>query len=222
MKKRVTIHLLPVFMLTIFYFCGCAGYKKGYYSWPYSGDIDTVLPSPTTSYEMNRSKVLSFKDCQIYVSLENEIQTSDMTYFLLLPVPESLKDEPQYNQSAPFFYISVAVRPAIDGITLEPRNILLIVNRTNRIVKETRVTTMDGYNYWYYPSDRVRQLPLAQGEKILLDKNKWNYFALYFNGQVPVVDQDIQLDLSEAISLPDGLSIPVIRFKKGRYGKWYG
>ncbi|MFC1883064.1 hypothetical protein ACFL2S_16465 [Thermodesulfobacteriota bacterium] len=192
MKKRVTIHLLPVFMLTIFYFCGCAGYKKGYYSWPYSGDIDTVLPSPTTSYEMNRSKVLNFKD------------------------------EPQYNQSAPFFYISVAVRPAIDGITLEPKKILLIVNRTNRIVKETRVKTMDGYNYWYYDSDQVRQLPLAQGGKILLDKNKWNYFALYFNGQVPVVDQDIQLDLSEAISLPDGLSIPVIRFKKVRYGKWYG
>jgi hypothetical protein len=126
MKKRVTIDLLPVFLLTIFYFCGCAGYKKGYYS------------------------------------------------------------------------------------------------RTNRIVKETRVTTGDGYNYWYYDSDQVRQLPLAQGEKILLDKNKWNYFALYFNGPVPVVDQDIQLDLSEAISLPDGLSIPVIRFKKVRYGKWYG
>jgi hypothetical protein len=223
MKKRVTIHLLPVFLLTIFFFCGCAGYKKGYYSCPYSGDIDTVLHSPTSSYEMNRSKVLNFKNCQIYVSLKNEIQTSDMTYFLLLPVPESLQDEPQYNQSAPFFYISLAVRPEVDGIALDPGKIMLIVDRIKRVVKETRVTAGEGIiNYWYYGSDRVRQLPLAQGGKILLDQDKWNYFAVYFNGQVPFVDQDIQLDLSEAISLPDDLPVPVIRFKKVRYGKWYG
>jgi hypothetical protein len=222
MKKRITVHLLIVFLLAIFCFCGCAGYKKGYYSWPYLGDIDTVSPAPTTSYEMNRSKVLSFNDCQIYVSLKNEIQTSDMTYFLVLPVPESLKDEPQYNQSAPFFYISLAVLPKFDGMAIDPGKILLIVDRIKRVVKETRVTTAENITYWYYGSDKVQKLPLARGGKILLQQNKWNYFAVYFNGQVPFVDQDVRLDLSGAISLPGGLPIPVIQFKKVRYGKWYG
>jgi hypothetical protein len=55
-----------------------------------------------------------------------------------------------------------------------------------------------------------------------MEKNKWNYFAIYFKGQVPDVDQDINLDLANAIILPKGLSIPTILFKKVKYGKWYG
>ena len=221
MKKRIN-SLLIVFLLTISCFLGCAGYKKGYYSLPYLADINTASPAPNTSYEMNRSKVLTFNDCQIYVSLNNEIQTSDMTYFFLLPVPENLKDEPQYNQPSPYFYISLAVRPEVDGMALNPAKILLIVDGIKLAAKQTRATTLENITYWYYGYDEVHKLPLARGGKVLLKLDKWNYFAVYFNGQVPFVDQDVQLNLSGAITFPGGLPIPVIQFKKVRYGKWYG
>lgn len=222
-KKIVVIYCLPLFLLIIFCFCGCAGYKKGYYSWPYTGGAGTFLPSPTTPYEINSSKILSLEDCKIYVSLNNEIQTSDMTYYLLLPVPVSLKDEPQYNQSAPFFYIKLAVNPKIDGVVIQPEKIRLIVDGIKYGIKEIKSAAETNFMiFWYYRSEQVRNLPLAQAENLLLVQDEWNNFAVYFNGSVPVVDRDIQLDLSEAIVLPDGLPLPVIRFKKVRYGQWYG
>ena len=219
MKKSVILYFL--FLLALFWFFGCAGYKRGYYSWPYTSDKDTVIPSPNSPYEMNKSKILGFNDFLIYISLKNEIQTSDMTYFLLLPVPESLEDKPQYDKTMSNFFISLAVWPKIEGMVLEQDKIRLNIDGMPLSVKEARYTSTERINYWYYGNDHVRQLPLVKLGKTLLEKNKWNYFAIYFKGQVPGVDQDIQLDLANAISLPEGLSIPIILFKKVRYGKWY-
>jgi hypothetical protein len=220
MKKRVFLYVM--FLLAFLFFCTCAGYKRGYYSYPYTGDTDIALPSPNSSYEMNKSKILYFKDFMVYISLNNELQTSDMTYFLLLPVPESLEDKAQYDESKPVFFISLAVFPKIDAIVLEPDKVSLIVDGVPLHVKESRYTAMESINYWYYGNDQVKQLPLVRGEKVILEKNKWNYLAIYFKGRVPVVDQDVRLDLADAISLPESFPIPTIRFRKLRYGKWYG
>lgn len=209
-------------LLTFLFFYACAGYKRGYYSYPYTSDADSALPSPTSLYEMNKSKILDLENFMVYISLNNEIQTSDMTYFLLLPVPESLEDKAQYDESKPFFFISLAIFPKIDAIVLEPAKIHLIVDEIPLDVKEFRYTVVQNINYWYYGNDQVKKLPLVREEKIILGINKWNYLAIYFKGQVPVVDQDIRLDLAEAINLPESLSIPTIRFRKVRYGKWYG
>lgn len=220
MKKTITLYFM--FLLVFFCFLGCAGYKRGYYSWPYTSDKDTVLPSPNSPYEMNKTKILSFSDFLVYVSLKNEIQTSDITYFLLLPVPESLEDKPQYDKTMSDFFISLAVWPKIGSMVLEPDKIRLIIDGMPLSVKEARYKATENINYWYYGNDQVRQLPLVKNGETHLGKNKWNYFAIYFKGQVPGVDRDIQLDLTDAITLPEGHTIPIILFKKVKYGKWYG
>jgi len=225
MKEKMIACAMSGLWVALFFIGGCAGLKRGYFSLPYAVTGTPATAPPDTEWERNAAKTLRFQGLDVYVSLNNEIQTSDTQWLVLIPAYIDLKKKALYGEKPMGFHIWLALHPQIGGMSFEPGKIRLIVDGVTRPALETRQYkgpvvshNVPCYSILDYNNEDLRQV---EEKKIYPVTKKYSHFAVYFEGRIPSADQDIRLDISEAILVPGGGSIPVIRFKKSGYTSGY-
>lgn len=196
MRVRACASLLGAVLIAT----GCGTYRSGYISMPYVGETAPSREAAGSGASgWDRLRYISLREVELYINLMNDIETSAPWQGIVL-------------QRTPGQHcILLYLRPAIPGVSVEPRLVSLSVNEVSRAVATVERFVGSTGNR----SEEVTEarIPLAQGQR--------NRFRLCFPGERANPDQNITLDLSRALRHPDNLPFPLIKFKMQRFRHLY-
>lgn len=144
-------------------------------------------------------RYLSLRGVDLYINLMNDVDTTTSAW---IGIGETRVIRMRHC-------IFLRLRPAIAGISLEPKLVSMSVNGVPLAAE-----TADRYFGTGSRSEQVTEarIPLAQ--------DQWNRFQLCFP-EAAAPDQNITLDLSRALRHPDNLPFPLIKFKMQRFTHFY-
>ena len=201
---------------------GCAGYRGGWASVPYTGDRPphpTELPESTRLFDLEEVKVPGMR---LRVSLNNRLRSYDyQVWFVAVPVSGDPRDVLLGDQ---------------DGKT---RVYLSVTPQTARYVMRAAAARLeiDGRVYTPIAARRFGQFDAAGN--IVERGGKWQYvelgpefalpqvgtqysLSLVFDAPVPKAETaKISVDLSQALHDPAQPPLPLIRFQPVRWREGY-
>lgn len=221
MQRR---HLVAVFAaLTLGTFAaGCAGYRGGWASVPYTGDRaphPTDLPESARLFDLEEVKV---PGTRLRVSLNNRLRTYDyQVWFAAVPVSGDPRDVLLGDQdgktrvylsvtpqTAGFVFRGLAAKLEIDGRVHAP----IAARRFGQFDAAGNVVERGGK--WQYV-ELASEFALTQPGTIY-------GLSLVFDVPVPAAETaKISIDLSEALRDPALPPIPLIRFQPVRWREGY-
>lgn len=196
MRARAWATLVGAVLITT----GCSTLRTGYLSMPYVGEVAPNPPAPGMGPEgWDHLRYLSLHGVELYINLMNDVDTTRSAW---IGIGETRVIRMRHC-------ILLRLRPAIAGISFEPKLVSMSVNGI-----PLAAGTADRYFGTGSRSEEVTEarIPLAQGE--------WNRFQLCFP-EAAAPDQKITLDLSRALRHPDNPPFPLIKFKMQYFSHIY-
>lgn len=223
-RRSATIVFLITLSLLTALTSGCAEVRMGYFSRPYLANTKApretahIIPYENTpQFDMQK---ITLPGINLDIDLKNDTQTSDTLWFgieiPMIPVPLDLRSKRRYIPSGETlnrYFIDIDFMPLIEGIKINPYKIKLVNNGQKQeldIIKEIH----------YHDNEKggTEKLETVMPDtEITLSKGVSRIIYLYYFGAHPMPDDDIELDMRDAMRHPKGAEIPLIMFKKTRY-----
>ncbi len=201
---------------------GCAGYRGGWASVPYTGDRPphpTELPESVRRFDLEEVKVPGMR---LRVSLNNRLRTYDyQVWFAVVPVSGDPRDVLVGDQdgrtrvyvgvtpqSAGYVFRGKAAKLEVDGRIYAP----VAVRRFGQFDAAGNIVARGGK--WQY---------VELGPEFALSQPGTSYaLSLVFDVPVPKAESaKISIDLSEALRDPSQPALPLIRFQPVRWREGY-
>ena len=200
--------IIPLILLSILTLSGCAGFRSGFASIPYIGDVEPISEEKFFEF-YDHSLVLPGMELNVYIN--NRIRTRDIGVMLfVVPMYIDLIDEPYYKDTDRF-QISLSIIPKEQGFTFNPFEVTV---------------TVDGQSFKPAATE-LRQGPYNDDIRSVIDKetplkkDKFQAIDMTFDRPVPTTDRTITLNIGRALIHPQHPAIPTIRFKKVRWKQGY-
>lgn len=202
---------------------GCAGFRGGWESVPYVGEVPPAFEPSSSAYDSNNRPELELPGLTLGVSLSNRMRTYDTkVYFFVVPLeidPRSVYTQ-EVGPGKTRVYLRVV--PREEGWIFRPREARLTIGGQTHAAET-------GYEFgmWNDTGERV-----AEG-------GRWDHrdvgseFRLPEAGRTYLLSVDvpvqspspesrgIMLDLSSALLRPGTDALPVIRFAPVRWKEGY-
>lgn len=194
-------------LLSIFAISGCGGFRSGYASIAYIGDVE---PISEENYFEFYDYSLALPSLELNLHINNRIKTRDITVILLIPFTIDLIDKPYYKDTDRF-QISLTIIPKEQDFTFNPSEVTATVDGQTFKPVISRLRTGP------YKDDKSSVIE----KKTPLRKDKFHAIDMTFDRPVPTTDRTITLDIGTALIHPHHPAIPVIRFKKVRWKQGY-
>lgn len=203
--------------------CGCAGFRGGWESVPYVGEMPPKTSEAMTPYETRRLSEIPLPGFTLGVSINNRLRTYDtQVYLFVLP----LSIDPRNVQTQP-------VEPGKTRITLrisDMKNELIFRPRQAKLtVGSLVVQGIGGSEFAMWDSEgrevssggRWDHRPTGD-EAVLSPRERAYLMHIDFPIALPPPEaRDISLDLSGALTSSAFPSIPLIRFVPVRWKEGY-
>jgi len=201
---------------------GCAGYRGGWESIAYLTEPPpqaTARPGRPIVYEPPE---LSAPGIGLRVTIDNTLRTYDtQVYFFVVPLSVNPRDVYWRNVEKGRTRVFLTVTPQAAGFVFHPEAAVLSVG-------EQRFEGVTGYQFSRWDSTgRETQTgswshrPTGPGFE-LAETGRTYYLSIAFDAPVPSPQSpDIVLDVSRALTRPDGPPIPPIRFAPRRWKESY-
>lgn len=190
-----TLPLVVVFIAT-----GCSSIKTGYFSAPFVGEAAPGVEAAASGVgARHQMRHLSLPGLTLYINLMNDVDTSNAPWIGM--GERRVVRSPQC--------ILLDLRPGMAGISLEPKLVSLSINGASHAPQSVRRYIGTGSRFEELTEPR---LALAQ--------DQWTRLGLCFP-EAAAPDQDIALDLSQALRHPDQAPFPPIRFAMRRFRHVY-
>ena len=179
---------------------GCGAYRTGYISMPYVGEAAPSAEPERGARGWDHLRYLTVHGITLYVNLMNDVETSETRTHL-----NNRRFAPGND------CILLYVRPAIAGVSLEPRRISMSVDGAARAV----VGTIQRFLGTGSRSEEVTD------PRVALAQDQWSRFRVCFAGEKADPAQNISLDLNQALRHPEPEPFPLIRFQLRRFRHLY-
>lgn len=202
---------------------GCAGFRGGWQSVPYVGEVPPQLPPAETPAEAQDRSQVALPGLRLGVDLNNRLRTYD-TQVMLFIVPVSIDPRERYMQD---------LRPGITRVTLriEPLmpGFVLQATRARLTVGGRSVAALGASEFaqWGHDGAKVGQGG-RYGDRPLPERFELDGVGLaqIVHLEFPIArpspeSPDIQLDLGEALFNPATPALPLIRFVPVRWKHGY-
>ena len=200
--------IISLILLSIFTLSGCAGFRSGFTSIPYIGDVEPISEEKFFEF-YDHSLVLPGMGLNVYIN--NRIRTRDTGVMLfVVPMYIDIIDKPYYKDTDRF-QISLSIIPKEQGFTFNPFEV---------------TATVDGQSFKPAITE-LRQGPYNDDIRSVIDKetplkkDKFQAIDMTFDCPVPTTDRTITLNIGKALIHPKHPAIPTIRFKKVRWKQGY-
>jgi hypothetical protein len=213
MKPCCSALLLMIFLSV----ASCAGFRSGFESIPYVGDME---PAPTTP----ATKEIQLPGVKLDISLNNTIRTSDVQVVLLVPMSVDPRNKPSFGKTgrltvnlkiiptdSDFVFDPSGAKATVDGHAFNPIIVRLIDWKKWQDCFNSAACDIKDSTFW---SDAI-------DKEIALTKDKNYELYLIFDCPVPTPERDIRLDIGRALLNPRFPDIPTIRFMKVRWRQGY-
>jgi hypothetical protein len=214
--------MLMIFLATT----GCAGYRSGFASIPFVGEVEPTPKTPETSYELGELKQIQLPGVKLHVSLNNMIRTSDLQVMLfVVPMSFDPRDKPHFGETDRLT-VRLTIIPVDSDFVFDPSGVVATVDehafsptttrlddltKWNACLKSPSSSCLDDPTLWSDPVDK----------KIALIKDKYHTLTMIFDCPVPTPERSISLDIGRALLHPRLPNIPTIRFMKIRWKQGY-
>ena len=214
---KVASCLLVVLMLG-----GCAGFRGGWESVPYIGDVaPTALPEAYQGTAVRPP--LELPGLKLEVALDNRLRTYDtQVYFFALPLSADLSNTFDKNNNPQRTRLFVYVTAHEPGIIFRPTQAMLSVGgRQFTGVAASEFGQWDGEGRRVTKGGTWQRRPLG-AEQVLTDTGRRHYLSIDFDTPPPSPEsKDIAVDLSRALIVPGHPALPLIRFAPVRWKQGY-
>ena len=195
----------------------CGGIRRGWYSRPYLEGGRIPEGQPSNFGEYFETLQVSLADLELRLSMNNQVQTSSTEYIgivvPMLPVGMDLKNRDSGTVQPGRHTVDVTLSPQREGHRFAPHRVLLIIDGVP--AKPVEVARMR-----FTAAAREREIWPPSGESLplaLAAKGGGTTFQLVFPVDRPSPDQEIWVDLGEALSSDAGKPGPRIGFRKTRW-----
>jgi hypothetical protein len=200
--------IIPLILLSILTLSGCGGFRSGFASVPYIGDVEPI--SEEKFFEFYDHS-LALPGVKLNVYINNRIRTRDIGVMLfVVPLYIDIIDKPYYKDTDRF-QISLVIIPKEQGFTFNPFEVTATVDGQSF---KPAITELRGGPY----NDDTRSVI---DKETPLKKDKFQKFDMTFDCPVPTTDRTITLNIGNALMHPQLPTIPTIRFKKVRWKQGY-
>lgn len=201
----------------------CAGFKGGWESVPYVGDIPPALPESRTPFEARQRSQLQFPGITLGVGINNQTRTHDTQVVLFaLPVSIDLRTVPTQPVEPGTTRVSLRVSGTGGDFVLRFRLARLTVAG-----KSVAASGAYEFGMWDSVGNRVgsggtyAHRPLGDSHA-LIEAARTHLLSIDFPVTTPPPSEaGIALDLSEALRAPAKPVIPLIRFHPSRWKEGY-
>lgn len=107
----------------------CAGFRGGWESVPYVGEVPPAFPEVETAYEAQRRMELTFPGLTLGVGLGNRLRTYDtQVYLFVLPLSVDPRRVPTPGVAPDTTRVSLRVTPEVAGYQFDPQRARLTVD----------------------------------------------------------------------------------------------
>lgn len=210
------------YLLALLMLGGCAGFRGGWESVPYIGDVaPTALPDAVQSTAVRLP--LELPGLTLEVALDNRLRVYDtQVYFFALPLSADLNNTFDKNNNPQRTRLFVYVTAHEPGVIFRPTQAVLIVSGR----RFTGVAASE-FGQWNGEGRRVteggtwQRRPVGP-ERVLTNTGHRNYLSIDFETPPPSPEsKDITVDLSRALIVPGHPALPLIRFAPVRWKQGY-
>lgn len=222
MEMRIVNRWLPSVVLFCIGVAGCAGFRGGWESIPYVGEIAPQLTPSETAFEAQQRLILQFPGLELGVSLSNRQRTYDTKLYFGLPLsfdPRSVNLQPAAPGKTRAHLRIIAEE---GGVAFRPREARLAINR-----EHFRGETGFEFGMWSDSGERVstggRWHHRDVGDEfILMEPGRAYLLSIDFPVPAPSPESPgITLDLAAALVRPGRPALPLIRFVPVRWKEGY-
>ena len=199
----------------------CGGIRRGWYSRPYLEGGRIPEGQPSTFGEYFETLQVTLPGIELRLSMNNQVQTSSTEYIgivvPMLPVGLDLKTRDSGTVQPGRHTVDITLSPQQEGHRFAPHQVLLVIDGVP--AKPTEAARMHSTlagreRELWPPAGGSLPLPLAA-------KGGGTTFQLVFPVERPSPDQEIWVDLGEALSSAAGKPGPRIGFRKTRWSNPY-
>lgn len=202
---------------------GCAGFRGGWESVPYIGDVPPDPQKYRTPYEAATRSELPFPGVTVGVGLNNQLRTHDtQVYFFVLPLSVNPRDVHTQTDDTTKTRVTLRVSPKAPGFVFRPRLARLTVEGKT-------VQGAIGFEFGQWDAERRKVTSGGKwgfrevGDEFPLGDGGTSY-SLSIDFPIALPDPKspgIELDLSDALRAPEQPPLPVIRFQPARWKEGY-
>jgi len=202
-----------IFITTLLFLSACTAFEKGIESRISEKTINGQQQTSSLDIkERNREcvEILNLPGISLEFELQNRITTHDSVWLLIIPIHWT-NGRVDYSRNKKGKYkLRMSVTFNEKGYTFDYRMVKLYVDGKTFSPIDLR-------------SWETIQDDIDNGKSIISfdDHLGRKVFYLSFDIKTPFPDQDIKLDLSEALINNNFPSIPVIQFKEHKWSRWY-
>lgn len=199
---------IPLILLSILTISGCGGFRSGFASVPYIGDVEPIAEEKFFEF-YDYSLILP--GMKLDVAINNRIRTRDIAVMLfVVPIAIDVIDRPYYTNTDRF-QISLSIIPKEQGFTFNPMEVKVTVDG------QSFKPALTEFRGGPYKSD----LRSVIEKEISLTKDTFHAIDMTFDRPVPTTDRTITLNIGNALMHPHHPAIPTIRFKQVRWKQGY-
>lgn len=193
----------------------CAGYRGGWESIPYIGDMPRAPSVSRTSYEAERRSELLLPGLKIRIDLHNRIQDNHYQIYAVVPVSKDSKEARASLVKPDRVSLRLEVRE--EGYVFRPR--LVVLGVAGKTVSALAGFESGRWDLAGRKGGLWEAKPIAEAYPLSVGIY---YLDVDFELPVPAPQTpDITLDLSRALQAPGKPTIPVIRFLPARWEQGY-
>jgi len=215
--------LFLVWTLVLVGAAGCAGYRGGWESVAYIGDVPPTPAGDAAPSNSARPSNLDVPGLQMTVGIDNQLRTYD-THVYLFALPLSIDPRKVYpkNHEPGKTRVYVTVTPSETGFVFRPEEAVLHI-------ADRRIAGAAGFEFgmWDREGKAVKEggtwehRPVGR-EFVLSEPGRRYYLSIDFITPVPSPESpDIAIDLSRALVSKQRPPVPLIRFAPVRWKEGY-
>ena len=202
----------------------CAGYRGGWESVPYVGDVPpALLPEASTPHESYKRSELQFPGLTLGLGINNQVRTYDtQVYLFVVPLGVDPRNVPTQRVDAGMTRINLRIKVQDARWVLRPG-----LARFRVAGKTVAAKAAFEWGRWDAQGHRVKTggewRYRATGDEASLDEPDRTYLlVLDFPVDAPSPEsRELSLDLSEALVGAGRPPLPLIRFIPARWKEGY-
>jgi hypothetical protein len=215
--------IIPLILASILTLSGCGGFRSGFASVPYIGDVEPI--SEEKFFEFYDYS-LALPGIKLFADINNRIRTRDIAVMLfVVPISIDLINKPYYKDTDRM-KITLKIIPTEPGFDFKPSEVTAAVDGQSLNPAITYLQdTEKRVEFWKSSDGRTLsdydKLSSVIDKEMPLIKDKYYTFDMIFDRPVPTPDKTITLNIGKALTHPQHPTIPKIRFKKIRWKQSY-
>lgn len=214
-------HLLVVVPLLLA-LSACAGFRGGWESVSYIGEPPAAVPVSRTAYESANRPPIKLPGLSLRVEIDNRVRTRDTQVILFaLPVSFDPRDVQTSVATPGRTRVRITVTPEQPGYAFHPA-------QAEFRIGDQVYRGVAGFEFGRWNDKGERDAEHGKwndrslGESMSLDAGKSTYLSVEFDVPSPSARRsDLSLDLTRALTGPEGPAVPLIRFAPARWKEGY-